>query len=260
MDLLSSSKHLLLLSLTSVSLMSLQAQETPLIFDFKADELPQTSLLRDIQSIVPRKQSEVSIVDETLSTRKIRVAVLGASSQPKDGFSLKLPLDDSLFGALSSVTVSMIAKVDALSVAPVFLHRLRGTRSAAGYISFEGERKKDGEPLRLKLRITTENGGEAMTSSDAIDAQNTEWMQVAIVYTGEEARFYYNGKRLGEAVPTYAGKIPAIEPDRCEIATFGFEGGIGEVVIAPNQALSDQQIATLWEKGLEGVNGFSDAK
>jgi len=228
---------------------------SPLVFDFSSGGIPpQGSRFDEDRKIVARKSAEITATEAMLGARKIHGILLAETSTAKDGFRLALPEGDPVYGALTSLTVSLVVRVDVAERSPTFFHRLRGKRSAPGYFSFEGSRDSTGGLLQLGFRFSTENGGESVVATEPIEIPEGKWVQVAMVYTGEEVRFYCDGKRVGAPVPTLQKAIPEISADRCDLSIFGIRGGVGEVVVAPNRAFSDEQILSLYSKGLETID------
>jgi len=225
---------------------------TPLVFDFNSGSLPEGSLFQDDRKIQGRRSNDISIIQEAINGRNAQSVSLPGG---KNGLRLSLPQDDSLFGKLTSLSIALFVKLNSLPQSPIFLHRLKGSRSTPGYFSFHANSTPGQDSSeKMEFRITTNDGGEIITATEACEISQGQWNHFAMVYNGSEVRFYCNGQLVGEPISTFIEGIPAIDATLCDLSTYNFGGNVAEMVVLPDRALSDAQVQALFDKGPSGVD------
>lgn len=244
-----------------------QAQSGPpaAVFDFGAGNFPVNGLLADVHNAVPRQGKNVSFDVATVAGRKIGAAVIEQiAGGNKDGLRFKIPPGDALHGELEALTISLFVKFDPVPRGAILFQRLKQSRSVPGHILFAFQaRRGDEESAEVvpQFSIVTEAGGETLSASEARPVARGQWVQFAVVFNAGEARFYYDGEEVGAPVPTFVKKIPDLGAGEItDLATYGFAGAVGEVVIAPQAAFSSEQIRALYKTGISSIPGCHPAK
>lgn len=238
---------------------------TPAVFDFGDAMFPTMGLMGEGRSAVPRKGRNVTFDVDSVQERKIGVAVIEQmEGGTQEGIRYNMLPDEELHGELDALTVSLLVKFDPVPKNAVLFHRLKRSRSTPGNVQFaltsKGGDDESAEAV-LQFSFVTENGGETLSATETCPVRRGEWMQLAMVYNSGEVQFYWNGEELGFAVPTFTEKIPDLGGGLgSEIGTYGFNGAVGEMVIAPQATFSTEKIRSLYKIGLSSIEGCQPTK
>lgn len=235
---------------TTVQLLTVasKAEDPAIAFDFASGNLPEDDIFQTGRMLLARKSEKIGFGEELVDQRKMSFALFQGDG--KDGVRIECHPDDVMFGELSALTISLFVKNDLSSKYANFLHRLKQRYRTPGSFAFQAACNRTDDMTAqqtLSFRVASEEGGALVSAPEAIAVQKDAWTQIAMVYDGNEVKFYRDGEIIGHPVPISVSKIPAA--GKSELATCAFSGAIAELVVLPNKALGDDQIRALFKEG-----------
>lgn len=227
-------------------------------FDFEFDEFPGEAVLESGAQL-DRPDDSVRTGPDPLGVRAGKVCLTEDPDRGGVFLSHNSATYDAMGEPLSALTICMTFESDPLSSTSVFLQRMvKGSATTPGSFRFKNQSNTGDDNQRsgfLSFSVSDKNGESVSAMSASRWGQDKgTWYGVACVFDAGRVTFYLDGERWGEPVEMGLKEIPSPGEGTYYLrAGFGFQGAFDDLLILPGRALTDDEIRTVWEKGVAAV-------
>ncbi len=231
-----------------------------MIFDFESGIFPNDSLQGGNAWLQP---ADVGVQIESDQVDKSRGNVCTNDNENRGGVVLRSKQIDNaiLRDAWSTLTVCLLFRASPVSTTPVFFERLSAASSDhVGFFRFSNQSNSGDDHIRKgTLRINArKETGEVVSAISTLPwvQMDSTWHWVAFVFDAGKVRFLVDGEPLGEPIDLQLNQIPAVKDEKYLLRSgFGFRGGFDDLLILPGRALTDDQLKTIYKKGIQSAEG-----